>query len=163
MNNLGAIIGPLLGILLAALSSVRGAILLSVIPGLLAAGAILYAIRQAPKPERREHQPIRIRIRPVLHGPIRTLMLGIGAFELRPGWPAGAGWKRQCRTVPSCDRGCVPGVAWAAAQNFWGRLAFLRDDGRVTVRCSAGALRLDDVSPRATDPAIVRTSAGGFR
>jgi hypothetical protein len=40
MDNRGAIIGPLLGIVLVAIAGVRGAILLSVIPGLLAAGAI---------------------------------------------------------------------------------------------------------------------------
>ncbi len=82
MDNLGAIIGPLLGILLVGIAGVRDAILLSVIPGLLAAGAILYAIRNTPKPERRHHQPIRLKIRPVLQGPMRTLMFGIGAFEV---------------------------------------------------------------------------------
>jgi MFS family permease len=50
MDNLGAIIGPLLGILLVTLTSVRGAILISVIPGLLAGVAILYAIRTPPGP-----------------------------------------------------------------------------------------------------------------
>ena len=66
MDNLGAILGPLLGILLVALAGIRGAILISVIPGLLAAGAILYAIRHTPQPAKREHQPIRLQIRPVL-------------------------------------------------------------------------------------------------
>ncbi len=33
--------------------------LLSVVPGLLAAGAILYAIRQIPRPKTRERQPLR--------------------------------------------------------------------------------------------------------
>ena len=41
MDNLGAILGPLLGIGLVALAGVRGAILLSTIPGLLAVGAIV--------------------------------------------------------------------------------------------------------------------------
>lgn len=82
MDNLGAILGPLLGIALVALAGVRGAILLSVIPGLLAVGAIVYAIRHTPKPERRPRQPIRLHIRPLLHGRLRTLMLGIGAFEI---------------------------------------------------------------------------------
>ena len=82
MDNLGAILGPLLGIALIALVGVRGAILLSVIPGLLAAGAIVYAIRHTARPGPRPHQPIRIRIRPVLQGRLRTLMVGIGAFEL---------------------------------------------------------------------------------
>lgn len=82
MDNLGAIIGPLLGILLVAIAGVRDAILLSVIPGLLAAGAILYAIRNTPKPERRQHQPIRLKIRPVLQGRMRPLMFGVAAFEI---------------------------------------------------------------------------------
>lgn len=41
MDNLGAILGPLLGIALVALAGLRGAILLSIIPGLLAVGAIV--------------------------------------------------------------------------------------------------------------------------
>jgi MFS family permease len=43
MDNLGAILGPLLGIALVAAVGVRGAMLLSIIPGLLAGGAIVYA------------------------------------------------------------------------------------------------------------------------
>jgi hypothetical protein len=39
------------------LVGVRTAIALSVIPGLLAALAIVYAIRHAPRAEQREHQP----------------------------------------------------------------------------------------------------------
>jgi MFS family permease len=82
MDNLGAIVGPALALGLVALFSVRVAILLSVIPGLLAALAILVAIRSTPKAERRERQPIRLRIRPVMQGPLGRLFLGIGAFEL---------------------------------------------------------------------------------
>lgn len=48
MDNLGAIGGPLLAIALVGLIGVRSAILLSIIPGLLAAAAIVYAIRRAP-------------------------------------------------------------------------------------------------------------------
>jgi len=48
MDNLGAIAGPLLAIALIAAVGVRAAIGLSVIPGLLAAAAIIYAIRHAP-------------------------------------------------------------------------------------------------------------------
>ena len=82
MDNLGAILGPLLGIALIAVAGVRGAILLSVIPGLLAAGAILYAVRHTPHPTEREPQPIQLKIRPVLQGRLRPLMFGIGAFEV---------------------------------------------------------------------------------
>ena len=50
MDNLGAIGGPLLALGLVALVGVRSAILLSIIPGLVAALAIVYAIRHAPAP-----------------------------------------------------------------------------------------------------------------
>jgi len=82
MDNLGAIGGPLLAIGLVALTSVRTAILISIIPGLLAALAIVIAIRFAPKLTERERRPIKIRVRPVLHGQLGRLMFGITAFEL---------------------------------------------------------------------------------
>ncbi|MEU9213089.1 hypothetical protein AB0D27_35535 [Streptomyces sp. NPDC048415] len=47
MDNLGAIFGPLLALGLLAWLGVQWAIGLSVIPGLLAAAAIVYAIRRA--------------------------------------------------------------------------------------------------------------------
>jgi MFS family permease len=59
----------------------RTAIALSVIPGLLAALAIVYAIRHTPRAEQRERQPLRLRIRPVLTGRLGRLMVGVSAFE----------------------------------------------------------------------------------
>lgn len=82
MDNLGAILGPLLGIALVAAVGVRGAILLSIIPGLLAVGAIVYAIRRARLPKTRERQPIRIQVRPVMQGELGQLLGAVGAFEL---------------------------------------------------------------------------------
>lgn len=82
MDNVGAIGGPLLGLALVGAVGIRTTILLSVIPGLLAAGAILIAIRSAPKIERHERRPLRIRVRPVLQGPLGRLFYGIGAFEV---------------------------------------------------------------------------------
>lgn len=82
MDNLGAIGGPLLAIGLVALVGVRGAIGLSVIPGLLAALAIIYAIRHTAIARQRKSQPVRIRIRPVLRGRLGRLMVGVTAFEL---------------------------------------------------------------------------------
>jgi len=82
MDNLGAIGGPLLAIGLVALTSVRTAILVSVIPGALAAVAIVVAIRLAPKLAPRGHKPITIQVRPVLRGRLGGLMFGITAFEL---------------------------------------------------------------------------------
>lgn len=82
MDNLGAIGGPLLALLLVALVGVRIAILLSVLPGLLAALAIVYAIRHAPATAAREPQPIRLQVRPVLQGRLGRLMIAVAAFEL---------------------------------------------------------------------------------
>jgi MFS family permease len=81
MDNLGAIGGPLLAIFLVGLVGVRSAIGLSVIPGLLAAVAILYAIRHTPTAQQREHRRIRLAVRPVLSGPLGRLMVAIAAFE----------------------------------------------------------------------------------
>ena len=81
MDNLGAIGGPLLAIGLVSTVGTRNAIWLSVIPGLLAVVAILYAIRHTPTPTARGRRPIKIQVRPVLHGPLRQLFVGIGAFE----------------------------------------------------------------------------------
>ena len=82
MDNLGAVGGPLLALGLVALVGVRAAILLSVIPGLLAVAAILYAIRRTARPRTQARQPLRVQVRPVLHGRLGRLMVGIGAFEL---------------------------------------------------------------------------------
>jgi MFS family permease len=80
-DNLGAIVGPLLALALVGLVGTRTAIALSIIPGLLAALAIVYAIRHAPRAEQREHQPLRLRVRPVLTGRLGRLMVGVSAFE----------------------------------------------------------------------------------
>lgn len=82
MDNLGAIGGPLLALALVAAFSVRTAMLLSVIPGLLAVGAIVYAIRATPRPSEQERRPIRIQLRPVLRGQLGRILLGVGAFEV---------------------------------------------------------------------------------
>nr|WP_218919806.1 MFS transporter [Streptosporangium roseum] len=82
MDNLGAIGGPLLALELVAVFSVRTAILISVIPGILAALAIIYAISRAAQPAVRERVPIRLRIRPVLRGDLGRLLGAITAFEV---------------------------------------------------------------------------------
>ncbi|MDQ0939307.1 MFS family permease [Streptomyces sp. V1I1] len=82
MDNLGAIFGPLLALGLVAWLGVTWAIGLSVIPGLLAAVAIIYAIRHTPKPTSRDKVPLKIRIRPVLQGDIGQLMAAVAAFEV---------------------------------------------------------------------------------
>jgi MFS family permease len=82
MDNLGAIIGPLLALALLAVFSVRTVILLAVVPGLLAAAAIIYAIRRLPRSTGRHHEPLRLRFREAMSGPLRRMFLGITAFEL---------------------------------------------------------------------------------
>src|SRR2546421_13106988 len=82
MDNLGAICEPLLALLLVSLLGVRTAILLSVIPGLLAALAILYAIRHIPHPTIRERHRLRLQVRPILHGRLGKLLIGVGIFEV---------------------------------------------------------------------------------
>ncbi|MGH9235874.1 MAG: MFS transporter [Acidimicrobiales bacterium] len=82
MDNLGAIVGPLLAIGLVGAVGVRWAIGLSVIPGLLAALAIVYAIRHTAASTAREHRAIRLQVRPVLRGRLGGLMGGVAAFEL---------------------------------------------------------------------------------
>jgi MFS family permease len=82
MDNLGAIGGPLLALGLVALTSVRTAILVSVVPGLLAAAAIVVAVRAAPRLAQHERRPLRLRVRPVLQGQLARLFWGIGAFEV---------------------------------------------------------------------------------
>ena len=80
-DNLGAIVGPLLALALVSIVGVRTAIVLSVIPGLLAALAMLAAARHVRVATSRERRPIRLQVRPVLQGGTRRLFLGMGAFE----------------------------------------------------------------------------------
>ncbi len=82
MDNLGAIVGPVLAIVLVGAVGARGAIGLSVVPGLLATLAVLYAIRHTAAPHDQHREPIRLRIRPVLRGQLGRLMLGMTAFEV---------------------------------------------------------------------------------
>ncbi len=82
MDNFGAIVGPLLALGLVSLFSVRTAILLSVVPGLLAATAIVYAIRQAKLPRVTERKKLRFQIRPVLRGQLGRVIGGFAAFEV---------------------------------------------------------------------------------
>jgi MFS family permease len=82
MDNLGAIIGPLLAIALVGLVGVRTAILLSIIPGLLAVAAIVYAIRHIATPATGERRPLRLHVGPVLRGRLGRLLAGVSVFEL---------------------------------------------------------------------------------
>jgi len=81
-DNLGAIGGPLLALALVASVGTRTAILLSIIPGLLAAAAIVFAVRHTRAASVRERRPLRLRVRPVLHGRLGRLLAGVALFEL---------------------------------------------------------------------------------
>ncbi|MBA2720629.1 MAG: MFS transporter, partial [Chloroflexi bacterium] len=81
MDNLGAVGGPILALILVAVIGIREAILLSVIPGLLAAVAIVYAIRHLERPRERRTAPIRIVVRPLLRGPLGRLLVAVALFE----------------------------------------------------------------------------------
>jgi len=59
----------------------RTAILLSVIPGVLAALAILYAIRHLPRVTSRERIQLKITVRPLLCGQLGQVLLGVSLFE----------------------------------------------------------------------------------
>ncbi|MGW8802908.1 hypothetical protein ACWGN9_38485 [Streptomyces sp. NPDC055775] len=72
----------MLAIGLVAWVGVQWAIGLSVIPVLLAAVAIVYAIRRTSRPTRRDKVPLKIRIRPILQGDLGRLMGAVAAFEV---------------------------------------------------------------------------------
>ncbi len=82
MDNLGAIGGPLLALVLVTFVSLRTAMLLSIVPGLLAAFAIVHAIRQARLPRTRAARRPRFVVRPILRGSLGRIMAGFTAFEL---------------------------------------------------------------------------------
>lgn len=81
MDNAGAVLGPLLALGLVAVIGLRGAILVSVVPGLLAAAAIVYAVRHLPRPRERHTAPIRLVVRPLLHGRLGALLAAVALFE----------------------------------------------------------------------------------
>ncbi|MDH4112059.1 MAG: MFS transporter [Actinomycetota bacterium] len=80
-DNMGAIIGPLLAIPLIAFVGLRRAMILSIVPGLLAALAMLAAVRHVRRASARDRRPIRLQVRPVLRGSLGRLFAGMGAFE----------------------------------------------------------------------------------
>jgi MFS family permease len=81
MDNLGAVFGPLLALGLVAAVGTRTAIGLSVIPGALAALAIIYAIKHTPAPTRREKVKLRFHVRPVLRGDLGGIIAATALFE----------------------------------------------------------------------------------
>jgi MFS family permease len=82
MDNLGAIVGPLLALVLVVAIGVRNTILVSVIPGLLAAAAVVYSVRYLPARQPRPRKHIQLHVKPLLNSPLRLLAPGITLFEL---------------------------------------------------------------------------------
>lgn len=72
-------VGSALG--LVTLVGVRTAILLSVIPGVLAALAILSAIHHLPRVTSRERTQLTITVRPLLRGRLGQVLPGVSLFE----------------------------------------------------------------------------------
>lgn len=81
MDNAGAVAGPIVALGLVAAIGIRDAIFLSVIPGLLAALAIVYAVRRLQRPKERRTAPVRIVVRPLLRGPLGRLLVSVALFE----------------------------------------------------------------------------------
>lgn len=89
MDNLGAVLGPLLAMALAGMLGVRWAIGLSLIPGLMAAGAICYALKQGHQAGNEPAASVRLRLRAVL------FVLWGGCSAPSP-WSSAARWRRRC-------------------------------------------------------------------
>ena len=81
MDNAGAVVGPLLAIGLVAAIGIRPAIVVSVVPGLLAAVAIVFAIRHLERPLPRQAAPVRFVARPLLRGRLGRLLAAVTLFE----------------------------------------------------------------------------------
>ena len=83
MDNLGAIVGPLAAIALVAWLGSRRAIAVSIVPGLMAAACIVYAVRHTTSARTSERQPVRLRMGPVLAAPgMARLLVAVSAFEV---------------------------------------------------------------------------------
>lgn len=82
MDNLGAVLGPLAALALVSVIDIRGAILISVIPGLLAGAAIIYAVRHLARPTVRQAVRPRLVVRPLLRGALGRALGVITAFEI---------------------------------------------------------------------------------
>jgi MFS family permease len=82
MDNLGAVLGPIAAVALVAILDVRAAILVSVVPGLLAGLAIVYAVRHLRRAEAHRMSRPRLVIRPLLRGRLGRGLTVIGAFEV---------------------------------------------------------------------------------
>ena len=81
MDNAGAVGGPVLALALVAMIGIRDAILLSFIPGVFAAVAVVYAVAHLRKPQPRSRERLRFVVRPLLRGRLGRLLAGVSIFE----------------------------------------------------------------------------------
>jgi MFS family permease len=82
MDNLGAVLGPLAALALVSLFDIRTAILISVLPGLLAGVAIIYAVRHLRRASVHRSSRPAVVVRPLLRGPLGRALAVISAFEV---------------------------------------------------------------------------------
>ena len=111
MDNLGAIGGPLRAIGLINMFSIRTAIAISVIPGLFAAVAILYAIRHTPTRKRTEAAPNPASNSRCPDTAFRTGFAGITAFEL--------GNCAATQSVGNLAASGIAGIIWTTTSPSW--------------------------------------------
>ena len=129
MDNLGAIVGPLLALGLVATVGVRWAIGLSVIPGLLAAGAIVYAIRKTRVPTAARTGAV-----PDSGPPCAIGAAGVTAGR---GGRVRGGQRRGHAADPSSDRAARPSARSGRRHHYRDRaVRRLQRDGRVRVGAS---------------------------
>lgn len=83
-DNLGAILGPLLASVLVGALGVRRTILLSLVPGVLAAAAIAIAVREARTvlATSAGHRALRLNVRALRRAGLARLLAPVGCFEL---------------------------------------------------------------------------------
>lgn len=78
-DSVGAVVGPLLAAVLLGVVGFRGIFVLSILPGLLAAGAVWRLVRETPRPQLRE---ARLGLGDIPSGPFRRLAIGYGLYGL---------------------------------------------------------------------------------
>lgn len=82
MDSLGAIAGPLLAAPLLLAVGYRWLFAVSLVPGLLAAAAVLALVREAPRPGHRAAAAVGWRSLALARGPFRRLLAGVGLYGL---------------------------------------------------------------------------------
>ena len=82
VHNLVAVAGPLLAFVALTMLGTRPAILVTIVPGVVAVVIGIWLVRTAPPAPPRAARPLRLRLRAVYRGRLGTLMTGITMFEV---------------------------------------------------------------------------------